>query len=109
MIKCTANPADRPKVTSVSEIVPKSTYSPTGMAKGKLQELHDALMDGSMKPEVVLRNLPKLDTESDIATKLTNNIILKRIIIKIVQSLGSKDTKVEENKIQTPAPGSIFN
>ena len=59
-------------------------------------------MKDSMKPESVLRMLPKLDPKSDYASKLTLNIILKHIIIKIVKSLGSEDTIREESKNWTP-------
>ena len=38
---------------------------------------------------------------------MTHNIILKHIIIKIVKSLGSEETKEEESKYLTPTTEAV--
>ena len=77
--------------TQVSEIEPSSSIQLPlfALPTDELQELHDRLMDDTMAPEAVRRRLMELQSDnSSVVTKLAINLILKRMIIKLVSSLG---------------------
>ena len=77
--------------TQVSEIEPSSSIQLPlfALPTDELQELHDRLMDDTMEPEAVRRRLMELHSDnSSVVTKLAINLILKRMIIKLVSSLG---------------------